>query len=114
MQTLLWLTLGVLLGLLAWLLPAFWIWLAVAAGLALIAAWLPTDGTAVLAKVAIGTGGLYLAFFLPVLARDPLAASGATYLVVGVGLAITVLGVAAVIRGRRRRLRRQAAAAAPT
>ncbi len=106
MATLLWLAIGVLVALLAWLLPAgLLIASLVAAGLALIAILLPRNVTAAGAKVGIGYGAFYVVVFGRLLFPDPLQASGETYLVVTGGVLILMLGVVAVVRNRRRQKR---------
>jgi hypothetical protein len=106
MATLLWLVLGVLLALLAWVLPALIVLLPlVVLGLTLLAILLPRDLTAIGGKVGIGFGAFYAVVFGRLLYPDPLEASGATYLVVLGGVAVVVAGVVAVIRNRRRQKR---------
>ncbi|MEK6191784.1 MAG: hypothetical protein AABM41_05590 [Chloroflexota bacterium] len=112
MGTLLWLALGAGLGLLSWLLPALTVLgPLVVAGLTLIAILLPRDLTSAGAKLGIGFGAVYLVAATPTVIRDPLAATGAAYLVFGAGLVILILGLAGVWRNRRRRARDQARAA---
>jgi hypothetical protein len=106
MATLLWLAIGVLLALLAWVLPALVVILPlVVLALTLLAILLPRDLTAIGAKVGIGFGAFYAVIFGRLLFPDPLEASGETYLVVIGGVAILVAGVVAVVRNRRRQKR---------
>ena len=113
MSSLLWLAVGVLVALLAYLLPAIALVAPlVVAALTLIAVLLPRDVTAAGAKVGIGFGSVYLVLFGPSVVRDPLGATGAAYLLFGAGLVIVVLGLVAVIRNRSRRKRAREAALA--
>jgi hypothetical protein len=113
MSSLLRLAVGVLVALLAYLLPAIaLVTPLVVAGLTLIAVLLPRDVTAAGAKVGIGFGSVYLVLFGPSVVRDPLGATGAAYLLFGTGLVIVVLGLVAVIRNRSRRKRVREAALA--
>lgn len=113
MASLLWLAIGAGLGLLSWLLPALTVvGPLVAAALTLVAVLLPRDLTSAGAKLGIGFGAVYLAVAADTVIRDPLAATGAAYLVFGSGLAILILGLVGVWRNRRRRARDQARAAA--
>jgi hypothetical protein len=106
MATLLWLAIGVLLALLTWLLPAVMlVGLPVVVAMTLVAVLLPRKVTSVGAKVAIGFGATFVVIFAPIVFRDPLGATGATYLLFGGGLLITVGGLAGVVRYRRWRLR---------
>ena len=102
MLTLLWIVLGGLLGLVAWLTPDFLIVLLVLAGLAVLAALVPASVLAIPAKVALGAAGLYLVLFLPIVVRDPGAASGSTYLVVGLSLVTLVAAIVGILRARAR------------
>ncbi len=106
MSTLLWLAVGVLVALLAYVVPA----LALVAPLVviamtLVAVLLPRDVTAAGGKAGIGFGAVYLVLFGPAIVRDPLGATGAAYLLFGTGLVTFFLGLAAVVRNRRRRKR---------
>ena len=112
-STLLWLAAGVLVALLAYVVPA----LALVAPLVVIAltlvgVLLPRDVTAVGGKVGIGFGAVYLVLFGPAIIRDPLGATGEAYLLFGAGLLTVLLGLAAVVRNRLRRRRAQEAALA--
>jgi hypothetical protein len=110
MATLLWLVLGALAAVLAWLLPeAFILVPLVVLAVAIVAILLPREATAAGAKVAIGFGALYAVGFGRLLVSDPLAGSGATYAWFGGGMLIMVAGLVGVWRNRRRRQRRQAA-----
>jgi hypothetical protein len=112
MGTLLWLAIGVLLGILAWLLPSGIVIVPlVVAAFTLVAVLLPRDVTSVAAKVGIGFGATFLVIVAPNVFRDPLAANGATYLLFGSGLLIMLAGLAGVWRTRRRRQRALQAAA---
>ena len=106
MATLLWLAIGVLLALLSWLLPVVTVvGLLVVVALMLVAVVVPRKVTSVGAKVAIGFGATFLLIFAPNVVRDPLGATGATYLLFGSGLLIMVGGLAGVVRYRRWRQR---------
>jgi hypothetical protein len=105
-STVLWLAVGVLVALLAYVVPA----LALVAplvviALTLVAVLLPRDVTAAGGKAGIGFGAVYLVLFGPAVIRDPLGATGAAYLLFGTGLLTCLLGLAAVVRNRRRRKR---------
>jgi hypothetical protein len=113
MATLLWLAIGVLGALLSWLVPVLAvIGPLVMLALALIAVLVPREATSALAKMAIGFGGTFLVLFGPNVLNDPLAASGATYLLFGGGLVLVILGVVGVVRNRLRRERLKEAAIA--
>ena len=113
MATLLWIGLGVLLALLSWLVPAGLIAVAlVVAALTLIAILLPRDLTAIGARIGIGFGAFFAVIFGRLLVPDPLAASGATYLVAGAGMLILVAGLVGVWRNRRYQRRQRALKAA--
>jgi hypothetical protein len=106
MATLLWLATGVLLALLSWLLPPVTVvGLLVAVTLTLVAILLPRKVTSVGAKVGIGFGATFVVISAPNVFRDPLGATGATYLLFGGGLLIMVGGLAGWMRYRRRRQR---------
>jgi Na+/proline symporter len=106
MATLLWLAVGVLLALVAWLLPAGLTLVSlIMLVLTLIANLLPRDVTAAGAKAGIGYGAFYAVLFGRLLFPDPLQASGETYLVVIGGVLILMLGVMAVVRNRRHQKR---------
>jgi hypothetical protein len=106
MATLLWLAIGVLLALLSWLLPPVTIvGLVVAVGLTLVAILLPRKVTSVGAKVGVGFGATFVVISAPSVFRDPLGATGATYLLLGGGLLIMVGGLAGLWRYRRWRQR---------
>ena len=106
MTTLLWLALGVLLALLSWLLPPVTVvGLLVAVLLTLVALLLPRKVTSVGAKVGIGFGATFVVISAPNVFRDPLGATGATYLLFGGGLLIMVGGLAGWLRYRRWRQR---------
>ena len=106
MATLLWLAVGVLLALLSWLLPAVTVvGLLVVVGLMLVAVLLPRKVTSIGAKVAIGFGATFLVIGAPNVFRDPLGATGATYLLFGGGLLIMVGGLVGAWRYRRWRQR---------
>ena len=106
MTTLLWLAIGVLLALLSRLLPPVTIvGLLVAVGLTLVGVLLPRKVTSVGAKVGIGFGATFLVISAPNVFRDPLGATGATYLLFGGGLLIMVGGLAGWWRYRRWRQR---------
>ena len=106
MATLLWLTIGVLLALLAWLLPDVAIVLpAIVFALTLVGFLLPREVTSVGARIGIGFGAFWVVIFSPNVIRDPLGATGATYLLFGGGVGLSLLGLAAVIRNRARRKR---------
>jgi hypothetical protein len=106
MTTLLWLATGVLLALLSWLLPPVTVvGLLVAVTLTLVAILLPRKVTSVGAKVGIGFGATFVVISAPNVFRDPLGATGATYLLFGGGLLIMVGGLAGWMRYRRRRQR---------
>ena len=112
MATLLWLAIGVLLALLAWLLPTSTLAITVVvAALTLIGLVLPREVTSAGAKTGIGFGATYVLIFAPTVLRDPLGASGGTYLFVGGGGLIVMAGLAALWRKRRRRQRALKAAA---
>lgn len=111
MVSLLWLAIGVLLGLLAKVIPDLWPLAPVVAGLALVAFLLPTDLTSAGAKLGIGLGAVYLVVVTPTIARDPLVATGGIYLLFGTGLVTLILGLAGVWRNRRRRAQAHARAA---
>ena len=106
MTTLLWLAIGVVLALLSWLLPPVTVvGLLVAVLLTLVALLLPRKVTSVGAKVGIGFGATFLVISAPNVFRDPLGATGATYLLFGGGLLIMVGGLAGWWRYRRWRRR---------
>jgi hypothetical protein len=106
MATLLWLAIGVLLALVAWVIAELAIVVPlIVLGVAIFAILLPRDVTAAGAKVAIGFGGFYTIIFGRLLVPNPLEASGATYLVAGGGLLILLAGLAGAWRARRRRRR---------
>ena len=106
MASLLWLAVGVLLALLSWLLPAVTlVGLLVVVALMLVAVLLPRKLTSIGAKVAIGFGATFLVISAQNVFRDPLGATGATYLLFGGGLLIMVGGLAGVVRYRRWRRR---------
>jgi len=106
MTTLLWLAIGVLLALLSWLLPPLTVvGLLVAVALTLVAVLLPRKVTSVGAKVGIGFGAIFVVISAPNVFRDPLSATGATYLLFGGGLLIMVGGLAGWWRYRRWRRR---------
>lgn len=112
MGTLLWLAIGVLLAILAWLVPSGIVIVPlVVAAFTLVAVLLPRDVTSVAAKVGIGFGATFLVIVAPNVFRDPLATTGATYLLFGGGLLIMLAGLAGVWRNRRRRQRALQAAA---
>jgi hypothetical protein len=114
MATLLWLAIGVLLALLAWVVPDLAIVLPlIVLGVAILAILVPREVTAAGAKVAIGFGAFYTITFGRLLIPNLLEASGATYLVAGGGLLILLAGLAGAWRARRRR-RRQAQIKAAT
>ena len=102
MTTLLWLAIGVVLALLSWLLPPVTVvGLLVAVVLTLVALLLPRKVTSVGAKVGIGFGATFVVISAPNVFRDPLGATGATYLLFGGGLLIMVGGLAGWWRYRR-------------
>jgi len=106
MSTLLWLAIGFLLALLAWVVSALTVVaILVVVALLLVALLVPRKVTSAGAKVAIGFGALFVVAFAPNVLRDPLGATGATYLLFGGGLLITVGGLAGVVRYRRWRQR---------
>jgi Na+/proline symporter len=106
MATLLWLAVGLLLALVAWLLPAGLTLVSlIMLALTVIANLLPRDITAAGAKAGIGYGAFYAVLFGRLLFPDPLQANGETYLVVFGGVLILVLGVVAVVRNRRHQKR---------
>ena len=106
MGTLLWLAIGVLLALLSWLLPPVTVvGLLVAIGLTLVAILLPRKVTSLGAKVGIGFGATFVMISAPNVFRDPMGATGATYLLFGGGLLIMVGGLAGWWRYRRWRQR---------
>jgi len=106
MATLLWLAIGVLLALLSRLLPPVTlIGLLVVVAMTLVAVLLPRKVTSVGAKVAVGFGATFLVISAPNVLRDPLSATGATYLLFSGGLLIMVGGLAGVVRYRRWRQR---------
>jgi len=106
MTTLLWLAIGVVLALLSWLLPPVTVvGLLVAVVLILVALLLPRKVTSVGAKVGIGFGATFVVISAPNVFRDPLGATGATYLLFGGGLLIMVGGLAGWWRYRRWRRR---------
>jgi len=106
MTTLLWLAIGVVLALLSWLLPPVTVvGLLVAVVLTLVALLLPRKVTSVGAKVGIGFGATFVVISAPNVFRDPLGATGATYLLFGGGLLIMVGGLAGWWRYRRWRRR---------
>jgi len=112
MATLLWLAIGVLLALLSWLLPAVTlVGLLVVLALMLVAVLLPRKVTSVGAKIAIGFGATFLVISAPNVFRDPLGATGATYLLFGGGLLIMVGGLVGLWRYHRWRQRTLEAAA---
>ncbi|HUG94723.1 MAG TPA: hypothetical protein VMK30_01120 [Pleomorphomonadaceae bacterium] len=112
MAGLLWLAIGAGLGVLSWLLPELTIVVPlIVTALTLVGILLPRDLTSAGAKLGIGFGAVYLVAATPTVIRDPLAATGAAYLVFGAGLVILILGLAGVWRNRRRRARDQARAA---
>lgn len=113
MATLLWLAIGVLGALLWWMLPILAIvGPLVVIGLAIVAILIPREITSIGAKFAIGFGATFVVVFAPNVLPDPLGASGATYLLFGGGLLLVILGVAGVLRNRRRRQRLREAALA--
>ena len=106
MTTLLWLAIGVLMALLSWLLPAVTVvGLLAAVALTLVAVLLPRKVTSLGAKVGIGFGATFVVISAPNVFRDPLGATGATYLLFGGGLLIMVGGLAGWWRYRRWRQR---------
>jgi hypothetical protein len=106
MTTLLWLAIGVVLALLSWLLPPVtMVGLLVAIGLTVVAILLPRKVTSVGAKVGIGFGATLVVISAPNVFRDPMGATGATYLLFGGGLLIMVGGLAGWWRYRRWRQR---------
>jgi len=106
MATLLWLALGVLLALLSWLLPPVMVvGLLVAVALTLVAILLPRKVTSVGAKIGIGFGATFVVISAPNVFRDPLGATGATYLLFGGSLLIMVGGLVGWLRYRRWRQR---------
>lgn len=105
MSLLLWLAVGVLLALVAWLLAQTIVFALAMLALTLLAILVPREVTAAGAKVAIGFGAFYALVFGRLMIPNPLEASGPTYLVVLGGLLIVVAGVAGVMRNRRRRKR---------
>lgn len=112
METLLWLAVGVLMALLTWLLPAVTlVGILVVVALLAVALLLPRKVTSIGAKVAIGFGAAFVLIFAPNVLRDPLGATGATYLLFGGGLLITVGGLVGLWRYRRWRRRTLEAAA---
>ncbi len=112
MTTLLWLAIGVLLALLAWVVPALTlVAILVVIALLLVALLVPRKVTSVGAKVAIGFGATFVVIFVPNLLRDPLGATGATYLLVGGGLLIMAGGLVGMWRYRQWRKRTLEAAA---
>jgi hypothetical protein len=111
MTTLLWLAVGVLLALVAWVVSALTlVTILVVVALLLVALLVPRKVTSAGAKVAIGFGATFVVIFAPNVLRDPLGATGATYLLFGGGLLIMVGGLAGMWRYRRWRLRTQEAA----
>ena len=117
MATLLWLTLGVLLGLLAWMVSALTVLVPLAVSVVvLVAVLVPREMTSVGAKIAIGFGGCWAAIFSPNVLSDPLGATGETYLLFGGGLTLLLLGVVGVVRNvlRRQRLTARTAEADQT
>ncbi len=112
MAGLLWLAIGAGLGVLSWLLPELTIVVPlIVTALTLVGILLPRDLTSAGAKLGIGFGAVYVVAAAPTVIRDPLAATGAAYLVFGAGLVILILGLAGVWRSRRRRQRAVQAAA---
>ena len=108
MATLLWLAIGVLLAIVAWVVPELAIIIPlVVLAIAIIAILVPRDVTAAGAKVAVAYGAFYAIAFGRLMLPDPLEASGATYLFAGGGLLILLAGLAGTWRAWRRR-RRQA------
>ena len=106
MATVLWLTLGVLLGLLAWIVPALTVLVPlVVLAFVLVGVLVPREVTSVGAKIGIGFGGLWVAVFSPNVLRDPLGATGETYLLFGGGLVVLLLGVVGLVRNALRRQR---------
>jgi hypothetical protein len=106
MTTLLWLAIGVLLALMSWLLPPLMVaGLLVAVALTLLAILLPRKVSSLGAKVGIGFGATFVVISAPNVFRDPLGATGATYLLLGGGLLIMVGGLAGWWRYRRWRQR---------
>jgi hypothetical protein len=113
MGTLLWLAVGVLVGLLTYVLPALaLVGPLIIAAVVIVGVLLPRDLTAVGAKIGIGFGATYLVLFGPNVLRDPLSATGEAYLLFGGGLVILALGLTAVVRNRLRRQREREAAIA--
>lgn len=113
MATLLWLAIGVLAGLLSWVVPVMAIvGPLIVLALVIVGFLVPRDVTANGAKLGVGFGATYLVLFGPNVVRDPLSATGEAYLQFGGGLIILVLGLAAVVRNRLRRRREQEAAIA--
>jgi hypothetical protein len=113
MATLLWLAIGVLGALVSWLWSvAAIIGPLVALALALVSVLVPREVTSIGAKIAVGFGATFMVAMAPFILPDPLAASGATYLLFGGGLLLLTLGVAGVIRNRLRRQRLREAALA--
>lgn len=116
MATLLWIVIGVLLAVVWWIVPALAIVVPlILLAVVLVAILVPRSTTAAGAKVAIGFGGFLVVVFSPNVIRDPLGASGATYLLFGGGLLIAVLGLVGVARARvRQRVRASAVEADST
>ena len=109
MATLLWLALGVLAALLTWLLPPLVVVVPlVVLAITLVSVLVPRDTTSVGARIGIGFGGTWIVIFSPNVLRDPLGATGETYLLFGSGLLIAGLGMVGVVRNllRRQRLKR--------
>ena len=112
MPTLLWLAIGVLLALLAWVVSALTVVaILIVVALLLVALLVPRKVTSAGAKVAIGFGALFVVIFAPNVLRDPLGATGATYLLFGGGLLIMLGGLVGMWRYRRWRQRTLEAAA---
>ncbi|MGH2462246.1 MAG: hypothetical protein ACRDFZ_01300 [Candidatus Limnocylindria bacterium] len=102
MATLLWLAIGVLVALLSRFLPEVTlVGLLVVVALMLVAFLLPRKVTSIGAKVAIGFGATFVVLSAQNLFRDPLGATGASYLLFGGGLLIMVGGVVGAWRYRR-------------
>jgi hypothetical protein len=113
MATLLWLAAGVLTALLTYAVPAAaLVGPLVVLALAILAVLVPRGVTAIGAKVGVGFGITYMVLFGPNVLRDPLAATGAAYLLFGGGLLILGLGLVGVVRNRLRRQRLREAAIA--
>ena len=109
MAGLLWLAIGAGLGVLSWLVPELTIVVPlIVTALTLVAVLMPRDLTSAGAKLGIGFGTVYLVAAATTVIPNPLAATGAAYLVFGTGLVILILGLAGVWRNRRRRARDQA------